>query len=639
MSNDDRIAVIANRDPFETSNGQWARVLGVLKCSQITLKWTQSFERVQEEAARRWWKWNLVVCVLDSTCRHAVPLILCDNKRLGEVVHTFVSVSATHIREGGFIRSENPLGKINVADVELDNWDDAARDALSDAIATLSPVDIGQVMAGVRCHCLLMILRGEPVTMATIQSAVVRLLPAKTKPKSKNNGRKQKRKRVEYSLRDEEQIARLLEFFRLKTCRTYSSKELQTRTVVSPFTARAFVRNLDQFYRDGHPGYMQTVARYADGLPPWDRIFAEEWRDLGIQSRPPPPGEKMVLLQYPNANGMGYSFAVCIALELQRLISSTDNPTFSEVYREDLALTAIPIDWDMAVSDVIGPKWYPGIWLECIQSAADAALRKLLPIFDETRPTRQIVHGRMWVSEEMMAALSSDGGVLVEGLDKVTAHANLLLPQNVILWNYKVLRIVYEEMERQYKACTSTSTAWHLDKSITKLRLPGCFKRNESGSYVRRLVPWSNLPASAYDALAHAKHEIPPLDGVDMAIIRAPPCQRTSRYNVDGSGVPLDEAVEIVRRTLCGNQETASLELATSTRQHPFIGVRKRTDGNNWCIIKGGPHRNATMYFVVGRGKKAWIHCHSDRCKSKREKNKSKPYVDLCTSSICWKDS
>ena len=115
------------------------------------------------------------------------------------------------------------------------------------------------------------------------------------------------------------------------------------------------------------------------------------------------------------------------------MISSTDNPTFSEVYREDLALTAIPIDWDMPVGEVVDSKWFPGIWLERIQDAADAALRHLLPVLDSTPLKKKIVQCRMWISEEMLAASSTDGGVDTRGLDKVTVHANLLLPSNVIM--------------------------------------------------------------------------------------------------------------------------------------------------------------------------------------------------------------
>lgn len=346
----------------------------------------------------------------------------------------------------------------------------------------------------------------------------------------------------------------------------------------------------------------------------------------------------MVLLQYPNANGMGYSFAVCNSRELESLISSTENPTFSEVYREDLVLTAIPIDWDMPVGEVVGSKWFPGIWLERIQDAADAALRHLLPVLDSTPSKEKIVQCHMWISEEMLAASSTDGGVDTRGLDKVTVHANLLLPANVILWNYKALRVVYEEMEQRFKAHTSTSVAWHLDKSITKLRLPGCFKKLEDGRCVRRLVPWSGMPASPYEALVHAKHEVPSWDGIDMAIVRAPLCHIMPGRSKEDSEISFDDAVETIRQTLSKTRETAALELA-KTCTPPFVGVQKQKGENNWCIIKGGSHRNATMYFVIGSREKAWIHCYSDRCKTKREKNKNKPYIDLCTSSICWRDS
>ena len=535
------------------------------------------------------------------------------------------------------MRLQKSSRKIQGADVGLGHWDDTVRDALLDSCSELGLARIGEVTAAIRCHCLRMMLRGESVTETAIRKAVACLLKTKTKTKHKSNGEKRKRKRVEYSEKDEERRARLGEFFRLKACGTYSLREFHTKAVVLPFAARTFVHSLEKAY-DDHPGYMQTVTRYADGLPPWDRVFREEWESLGIRSSPPPLGEKMVLLQYPNANGMGYSFAVCNSRELESLISSTENPTFSEVYREDLVLTAIPIDWDMPVGEVVGSKWFPGIWLERIQDAADAALRHLLPVLDSTPSKEKIVQCHMWISEEMLAASSTDGGVDTRGLDKVTVHANLLLPANVILWNYKALRVVYEEMEQRFKAHTSTSVAWHLDKSITKLRLPGCFKKLEDGRCVRRLVPWSGMPASPYEALVHAKHEVPSWDGIDMAIVRAPLCHIMPGRSKEDSEISFDDAVETIRQTLSKTRETAALELA-KTCTPPFVGVQKQKGENNWCIIKGGSHRNATMYFVIGSREKAWIHCYSDRCKTKREKNKNKPYIDLCTSSICWRDS
>lgn len=629
-----RIAVVVDRDPLEPSSRRWARVLGVVNCNELTVNWTHASD---EEALRRFWKWNIVVCLLDASGTRAIPLTVCNNDRLGQVIHDFVSLSEAHIRDGGFVRLQKPAKNIHGADVGLSHWDDTIRDTLLDSCAELNLSRIGEATAAIRCHCLRMMLRGEPVTETAIRKAVTLLLKTKTKSKGNSTRQKRKRKRVDYSEKDEERRARLREFIRLKECRTYSSKELHTKAVVIPFAARTFVHSLEKVY-GGHPGYMQTVARYADGLPPWDRVFTEEWQSLGIRSSPPPLGEKMVLLQYPNAGGMGYSFAVCNARELQSLISATDNPTFSEVYREDLALTAIPVDWDMPVGEVVGSKWFPGIWIERIQDAADAALRKLLPILDSTPSKEKIVQCRMWISEEMVAATSTDGGVDTRGLDKVTAHANLLLPANVILWNHKALRVVYEEMEHRFKACASTSVAWHLDKSITKLRLPGCLKRLEDGRYVRRLVPWTDMPASPYEALVHAKHEVPSWDGIDLAIIRPPVCHVTPGCSKEDAKISFDEAVESIRRTLSKTQETAALELA-KTCTPPFVGVRKQKGENNWCIIKGGSHRNATMYFVIGSREKAWIHCYSDRCKSKREKNESKPYIDLYTSSICWKDS
>ena len=48
----------------------------------------------------------------------------------------------------------------------------------------------------------------------------------------------------------------------------------------------------------------------------------------------------------------------------------------------------------------------------------------------------------------------------------------------------------------------------------------------------------------------------------------------------------------------------------------PLVAVQKGQQETNWCIIKGGIHSHATMYFVID-GAKAWVHCHSANCQKK----------------------
>ena len=139
----------------------------------------------------------------------------------------------------------------------------------------------------------------------------------------------------------------------------------------------------------------------------------------------------------------------------------------------------------MPVDKVLGSTWCPTTWLTRIQCVADKALRRLLPCLNASTQKQRIVKPVMWLSEEMMANLLPNDSISIAGLKKITVHANLLLPCNVVVWNHKVLQTVYEEMERQ----DGERTTWHLDKFITKLRLPGCFKRLDDGSHVRRLVP------------------------------------------------------------------------------------------------------------------------------------------------------
>ena len=701
MSDTDRNAkvVVVDRDPFAVSKGgQWARVIGVLHSDEITIRWTKelspksSSSSSASSSSQRWWKWNLVVYLLDSTNKEAIPLVLCYNPDLAKIVHTFVSVSAAHLRDGGFVRLNPsyhhatrprlqpqprpralalaPVRALTPTRTGPDgwmDWDDVIRDALfGDTMTSLSLMQVGEFVAAIRCECLRLTVRGEPVNEVIIRGMVTRLLAAKDEntpllPLPPPRKRKKKKKKEDPE-RDEEEKedrrATMAEFWRYKHEKTYSlNNNNNNNAVVSPFTARFFVRRLDQFYdnngRDGHPGYMQTVARFADGLPLWDRVFVEEWSALGIDAPTPPRYDRMVLLQYPNGNGMGYSFAVCDATNLETLIAKTDQPTFSEVFRcDDLVFTAIPVDWDMPVDQVVGTKWYPERWLERIQHAADAALRYLLPSLQTTpsTPKRQpLVQIRMWISEEMMAALTPDGGVDIQGLDKITVHANLLLPANVIVWNSKALRTVYEEMERQDNLLVKPSH-WFLDKSITKLRLPGCFKRLDDDTYVHRLVPWHGTPANAYEALVHAKHDVPACQGVDVAVLRSWSSSSRTMYGVreenreDGDDeekeLSFEEAIQAIRRTLSQRSEMATLELERAPKP-PFVQVRKRTGmtKNNWCIIKGAPHRQATMYFVVGTRGRAWIHCRSDRCQTQRLKMSKKPYIDLYESRICAYDS
>lgn len=629
------VVVVVDRDPFAATKGQWSRILGVLKHDEISLRWCEA----SEQTTRKFWKWNLVVCLLDSTKNEAVPVVLCDNAHLAQKVSTFVSLSAGHLREGGFLRLQR--GHDVKYDGSLDIYDDVIREALGDAFVSLPLVRVGEIVAVARSQCLREILQGKEVTVAGIRRIVSRL--SRIDDDDSTNGTRKRRKKRKAKRVDlqEEQSARTFEFYRLKHGKTYSSTEALKRAVVTPFASRTFAPKLERFYahRGGHPGYLKTVARYADGLPPWDRVFVEEWAVLGIEVPPPLVDERMVLLQYPNDNGMGYSFATCDAAGIQELICATERPTFSEVYREDMPVTAIPIDWDMPPDKVVGLTWNPFVWLERIKFAAEAALRQLFPALQAVPHEQQVLaQSYMWISEEMMANASPEGCICIKGLDKVTVHANLVLPFNVMLSNYKVLRVIYQEMERQ----DNSPLPWFLDKSITKLRLPGCLKRCDDGSYVRRLVPWCSTPNDAVNAFVHARHNVPPLEGIDVAVlVLASPKRNNEEYRRHtlsrGCNVPNEEAVDAIRRALSQKEETAAVKLSPTFRP-PFVNVRRQANGTNWCVIKGGAHSHATMYFVIESESRAWIHCHSDKCKAKRLTGTTRPYIDLTEARICWQE-
>ena len=639
MPDFNRILVVVDRNPFGSTKGQWARILGVLKNDEISLRWDDSFR----QASRNFWKWNIAVCLFDQAKKDAVPVALCENDHLAQNVSSFVSISAAHLREGGFLRLA-PLTDVRRIDY-LDEQDDAIREALGDASTALPLVRLGELMAAARSECLRRTVQGSNVSLAVVRRIVSRLLRTDEDSITRSDvteKRKRKKKKKNSAEQQEEQMARVSEFFRLKNAKTYFFEQVKTKAVVAPFACRTFVPNLERFYasRGNHPGYLKTVARYVDGLPPWDRAFVEEWTVLGIETPAPSMDERMVLLQYPNDNGMGYSFAACDSAGLEKLISGTKSPAFSEVYRDDLVLTAIPVDWDMPVDKVIGSTWNPMTWLERIERAADAALRHLIPSLDFGSHKRRVAQTRMWISEEMMAKVTPEGVVRVQGLDKVSVHANLLLPRNVIIWNYKDLRVVYEEMERQDGAHSS----WYLDKSITKLRLPACFKRRQDGSYVHRLVPWRGTPADVFGALVHARHDVPPWEGIGMAVFRSTLSKQApgiTGYNIktiaNECDVNFNEAIEAIRLALSSTRETVSVELAPASRP-PFVAVRRRKEGN-WCVIKGNTHGHATMYFVIDNRARAWIHCHNDKCKTKRLKAATKPYIDLSTARICVQDS
>lgn len=636
MSGLEGVVVVVDRNPFAANKGQWSRILGVLKQDEISLRWCED----SEQTTRKFWKWNLVVCLLDSTKNEAVPVVLCDNTHLAQNVSTFVSLSAGHLREGRFLRLQRRQNLKH--DSSLDIHDDVIREALGDAFVSLPLVRVGEIIALARSQCLREILQGKEVTVAGVRRIVSRL----SRPDdddSTNGTRKRKKKRKAKTVNlQEEKSARTSEFYRLKHVQTYSTIETLKRAVVIPFASRTFAPKLERFYahRGGHPGYLRTVARYADGLPPWDRVFVEEWVVLGIEVPPPLVDERMVLLQYPNDNGMGYSFAACDAAGVQELICATERPTFSEVYREDMPVTAIPIDWDMPPDKVMGLTWNPFVWLKRIKFAAEAALRQLFPVLQAVPREQQILEqSYMWISEEMMANASPEGCICIKGLDKVTVHANLLLPFNVMLSSYKVLRAIYQEMERQ----DNSHLPWFLDKSITKLRLPGCLKWCKNGSYVRRLVPWCGTPSDAFHALVHARHDVSPLEEIDVALlVEASPKRNNEEYRrhsfLSGCSVPHEEAVDAIRRALSQKEETAMVKLSPTSRP-PFVNVHRQANGTNWCVIKGGAHSHATMYFVIESESRAWIHCHSDKCKAKRLTGITRPYIDLTEARICWQDS
>ena len=263
-----RIAVVVDRDPLEPSSRRWARILGVVNCDEITVIWTHDSK---EEALRRFWQWNIVVCLLDASGTRAIPLTVCNNEHLGQVVRNFVSLSGAHIGEGSFVRLEKSSKKIQGADVGLGHWDDTIRDALLESCIEPNLARIGQVTAAIRCDCLRMTLRGEPVTESVIRKAVGRLLKTKTKTKTKgkSTGQKRKRKRIEYSEKDEERTARLRPGRTLRgsftrkqscyhlppapSCKVWRKRTMVIRATCKPLqdTQMAYLRGTESLEKNG----------------------------------------------------------------------------------------------------------------------------------------------------------------------------------------------------------------------------------------------------------------------------------------------------------------------------------------------------------------------------------------------------
>ena len=640
MSTPQRVVVVVDRDPFASNKNHWARILGVLDYDEITLDWPTD----SRQTVHKYCKWNMVVCLLDPLQKRVYPIALCNGDQLIRRIVTFVSISATQLSKEGFVHL-NGTYRTELHNNHLDYQDDTIREVLGGRLRSLTLTESGEIIATARCQFLREIIRGNDLSVASMHRTVSRLVrshedldrksekaPKVVRTKNRTN------KHIIRSELYEERKARLAEFRRIYDLKTYffdRLNEIEPATVVAPFTCLTFTSILDNLYANQRArlGYLKTVTRYADGQPPWDRVFVQEWATLGIET--PPKNARMVVLQYPNANGKGYSFAVCDAARLQSLIDTTNRPTFSEVYREDMFVTAIPVDWDMPVDKVLGSTWCPTTWLTRIQCAADKALRRLLPCLNVSTQKQGIVKPVMWLSEEMMANLLPNDSISIAGLKKITVHANLLIPCNVVVWNHKVLQTVYEEMERQ----DGERTTWYLDKFITKLRLPGCFKRLDDGSHVRRLVPWKNAHDDARVALVHARHGTEPWEGIDVAILRTLPSKtkfyREKHFGATGiqnGEVDLSKALDILYRIFSQKPETASLKLMPKS-QKPIIAVQKGPKETNWCIIKGGVHTNATMYLVIDK-KRAWIHCYSARCQKKRDNSYPKPFIDLSDASI-----
>lgn len=152
----------------------------------------------------------------------------------------------------------------------------------------------------------------------------------------------------------------------------------------------------------------------------------------------------------------------------------------------------------------------------------------------------------MWILEEMMVVVLIDGGVVIWGLDKVIVYVNLLFFFNVILWNYKVLWIVYEEMEYWFKVCMLILLVWYLDKFIIKFCFLGCLKRFEDGRYVCCLVLWFDLFVSFYEVLVYVKYEVLFWDSIDMVIIWVLVCYVILGCSEEGLEIFFDDVVESI---------------------------------------------------------------------------------------------
>ena len=233
---------MVDRNPFGSTKGQWARILGVLKNDEISLRWDDSFRQV----SRNFWKWNIAVCLFDRAKKDAVPVALCENDHLAQNVSSFVSISAAHLREGGFLRLA-PLPDVRRIDY-LDEQDDAIREAIGDASTALPLVRLGELMAAARSECLRRTVQGSNVSLAVVRRIVSRLLRTDEDSITRSDvteKRKRKKKKKNSAEQREEQMARVSEFFRLKSAMTYFFEQVKTKAVVAPFACRTFVPNLE----------------------------------------------------------------------------------------------------------------------------------------------------------------------------------------------------------------------------------------------------------------------------------------------------------------------------------------------------------------------------------------------------------
>ena len=405
----------------------------------------------------------------------------------------------------------------------------------------------------------------------------------------------------------------------------------------------------------------------------------------------------LAVLQYRQVDGR-HAFAACDAAGIVTLVQlAGERASFSEVFQASNGLwaTAIPLDHDQALEDHGGGADHDAKETRqpfCVDAWTSQATVLTVEALTRTWPCLAdavaVAVGAASVEEQgtgekqRKKRLTDDNGILRlhawNGSDrsKISLHGVAHLAPNVVVAELGMLSVLWKTMRALVQAqpvrfdalCDDDGKCLLDCDGLSSLRLPGCSKRLDDGSLVRRLRP-VEATSTVLDALVHYPHgDVPPLlDGggrplrlylraanaavtVGAPTLRAWPWRSLWR---DAPAMPgrfkkqdrdEEEGEEGTKKERGQCRVRRALRVATR-RFGVAFDVKKttdyededdddeyhcayalipasRTERDRYCAIKGALHRRPKMFLMLSLGyddgERLWIHCRSAKCKATR---------------------